>query len=281
MNERGRSGWSFRGPELFGLLLIGVGILYFLSNTGIVQFSWNALWPLILVAVGVVVLLQAIRPGPAKADGASAPFATPSAAPGAPSVPGTGGSSARIPREGTQQLEVELGVGAGTFRVEGGATELVEVRSIRNDIVSQVDRDGQRTRVRLRQDANWLPWMFRGGTDWDVRLPEDIPIALSANAGAGNLQFDLSRLRVVEARASIGAAQARVVLPRPTGEVEVKIQAGASSVTIEIPPGVEARVRGTGGLLSVEGRAETPGYATSRDRVSVTVSGGASSVRVI
>lgn len=278
MNERGRSGWSFRGPELFGLLLIGVGILYFLSNTGILQFSWSALWPLILVAVGVVVLLQAIRPGPAHAGGAPAPLTTTSST---SSAPGTGGSSVRIPREGTQQLEVELAVGAGTFRAEGGATDLVEVRSIRNDIVAQVDRDGQRTRVRLRQDANWLPWMFRGGTDWEVRVAEDVPIAFSVNAVAGNLLFDLSRLRVVEARASIGAAQARVVLPRPTGEVDVKIQAGASSVTVEIPAGVEARVRGEGGLLRVEGRAETPGYATSRDRVSVTVSGGASSVRVI
>ena len=277
MDERGRSGWSFRGPELFGLLLIGVGILYFLSNTGILQFSWNALWPLILVAVGVVVLLQAIRPSPANAGGAPAPFAAPT---DSVSAPGSGGRSIRIPREGTQQLEVELGVGAGTFRVEGGATELVEVRSTRNDIVAQVDREGQRTRVRLRQNANWLPWMFRGGADWEVRLAEDVPLALSVSAGAGNLHLDLSHLRVVEARGSIGAAQARVVLPRPTGEVNVKIQAGASSVTVEIPPGVEARVRGEGGLLRVEGRAETPGYATSRDRVSVAVSGGASSVRV-
>ena len=275
MDERGRSGWSFRGPELFGLLLIGIGALYFLSNTGILRFSWNAIWPLVLVGVGLVVLLQAVRPAPPVAP------VTPPGLASRPGGPADGGSAVRIPREGTTQLELDLGVGAGTFRAEGGATELVEVRSTRNDIVARFDREGQRTRVRLRQDTNWLPWMFRGGADWDVKLPDDIPIALNVNAGAGTLVLDLSRLRIVDGRVSIGAAQARIVVPRPTGELTLRVHAGASSVTIEVPTGVEARIRGEGGLLKIEGRAETAGFAASRDRVAVTVTGGASSVRVI
>jgi hypothetical protein len=155
------------------------------------------------------------------------------------------------------------------------------VRSSREDIYSRVERAGARTYLRLRQDASWLPWSFRGGTDWGVRLAENVATVFTLNAGAGDFTIDLSRLRIVDARVSLGAAQARVILPRPTGEVSVRLTTGASGVTIEIPAGVEARVRSEGGLLRVEGRGETANYATSRDRVNVSISGGASSVRVL
>lgn len=278
MHERGRSGWSLRGPELFGVLLIGVGVLYFLNNANVLRVSWDVLWPIVLVALGALFLVQAMRPASQPTGTGAAPLlAGPDGRPG----PAGGGSAIRIPREGATQLEFDLGVGAGTFRVGGGATELVEAKSVREDIFARFDRSGQRTRVQLRQDANWVPWAFRGGTEWDVRIAEDVPTAFSLHAGAGDFSVDLSRLRIVDARLSIGAAKLLVVLPRPNGEVNVRVTAGASDVRVQIPDGVQARVRTEGGLLRVEGRGETPEYATSRDRVTVSVSGGASSVRVL
>ena len=278
MNEGGRSGWSLRGSELFGILLIGIGVLYFLNNANVLRISWDVLWPIVLVAFGALFLVQALRPADQSAGAGTAPLAS---GPGGGPAPAGGGSAIRVQREGTQQLEFDLGVGAGTFRVGGGAAELVEARSIREDIFARFDRSGQRTRVQLRQDANWLPWAFRGGTEWDVQIAEDVPTAFSLHAGAGDFTIDLSKLRIVDARLSIGAARMHLVLPRPNGEVNVKVTAGASDVSIQIPDGVQARVRSEGGLLRVEGRGETPDYATSRDRVTVSISGGASSVRVL
>jgi N-acetylmuramic acid 6-phosphate (MurNAc-6-P) etherase len=54
---------------------------------------------------------------------------------------------------------------------------------------------------------------------------------------------------------------------------------GAASLQVQVPPGVEARFA-TSGLLSVSGRTETPGFATARDRVLVTVTGGAASLTI-
>ena len=285
MSTRRASGWSPSGTEIVGFLLIAVGVIYLLNNADIISVSWGELWPLVLVAVGALILVRAMRPPEPPAVGAAAmPMAgagsSPPPAP-APGPTGRGTASVAVPREGATQLDLDLGVGAGTFRVGGGAPDLVEVRSSREDVYSRVERSGARAYVRLRQDASWLPWSFRGGTEWAVRLADDVPTVFTVNAGAGDFSIDLSTLRVVDARLSIGAAQARVVLPRPTGEVNVRLTAGASTVTIEIPPGVEARVRSEGGLLRFEGRGETPNYATSRDRVSVSISGGASSVRVL
>jgi len=255
--KRAGGGWSVRGPELLGLLLVVVGLVYFLGNANIVRISWNLVWPLAVIGVGAVILLAAMRP---QSD-----------------LPG----AVDIPRDGVDQLELELGLGAGTFRVGGGATNLVDVRSNRQDIVSRVGHSGNRNRVRLHQDVRWFPFGVRGPTTWDVRAASDVATALSLSGGAGTFDLDLSGMRIVDARMTIGAAQAKVVLPRPIGEVAFRITSGAAQVTIQVPSGVEARVSASGGLLQVEGRTETPGYASARDRVTVSVSGGASSVRVI
>jgi hypothetical protein len=82
------------------------------------------------------------------------------------------------------------------------------------------------------------------------------------------------------ARIQIGAAQARIVLPRPRGTVESRVGGGATELTFVPPPGVEYRLETSGGLTSVDGRTESPGFATASHRALVRFSGGASSVRI-
>jgi cell wall-active antibiotic response 4TMS protein YvqF len=257
MTDRHEGGrWGLRGPELFGIVLIVVGAVYFLGNAGVIKISWNLLWPVLIIGIGVVVVLSAVRPR------------------------GDRAGTADVPRDSVQQLELNMSLGAGTFALNGGATQLVEVRSNRDDIVTRVERNGPRTRVRLRQDGAWFPFGARG-SNWQIRTAGDVATALTLSGGAGSFSLDLAAIRVVDAQISIGAAQIDIVLPHPTGEVNVRLSGGAASVTIHVPPGVEARVIGSGGLINVQGRGETPGYGTSRDRVNVTVSGGATSVRVV
>jgi hypothetical protein len=249
------AGWRLRGPELFGILLIAIGLLYLLGGLNLIRFSWDSLWPILIIGLGAIVVVNALRPD---ADGTGA---------------------IDIPRDGTNQLELELSVGAGTFLLGGGATNLVEVRSDHDDIAPKVDRNGSRSRIRLTQHVR--PFTWHASARWEIRLAEDVPTALSAKGGAGDFRFDLTRLRIVDGLLSVGAAQALIVLPQPVGEVTIRVSAGAASVTVQVPPGVEARVTASGGLLSVSGRPETPGFAAATNRVAVIVSGGASSVRVI
>jgi hypothetical protein len=254
--DRRRGGWSLRGPELVGALLIVIGVVFLLGNANLIRVEWSVLWPIVVIAFGLAILASAVLPRG-----------------------GTTGSLT-IPRDGVQQLELDLVVGGGEFRMAGGSDQLVAITSNRDDIESRVDRSGPRARVRLRQDVAWWPF-GRPYARWDVALPADIATALSVQGGAGSFEADLSAVRIVDARLAFGAAQARITLPHPSGDVALRITSGAASVTIQVPPGVEASVRGSGGLLQVEGRTETPGYATARDRVTVSVSGGASQIRVI
>lgn len=249
-----RSRWS--GAELFGILLVLVGVVFLLRNSGIVTIGGTAIGALVLVVIGVYFLATALLPR------------------------GATRSSVAIPREAATHLDLDLGVGAGTFVIGGGARDLVEVESGEDDVSVELDRSGARTRVRVRQRLEWFPFGRRSGYRWQVRIAEDVPTALVLAAGAGDFALDLSRLQIVDARISAGAAHVNLVLPRPRGEVRVSISAGAASFTVQVPPGVEARVTATG-LMSLEGRNETPGFASATDRVVVAASGGAASLKIV
>lgn len=44
-----------------GFLLIGLGIVFSLSNSGFRFVQWQFIWPLVLIAIGVLLLLQRVR----------------------------------------------------------------------------------------------------------------------------------------------------------------------------------------------------------------------------
>lgn len=253
--ERTRRTW--RGPEVLGLLLIGLGVLFLVDQYTPIRLGWGAVWPLLIVGLGVLILTGATRSG------------------------GDGQAAIRLPRDGVDQLELDLRLGAGRFDVRGGATDLLTADSRSSDIDARVERTGRRARVRLGHDRPWFPFTERGPTEWRVVVGTDVATRLDVAAGAGDFELDLSGIRIVDARVSIGAAQARLTLPRPVGDVPVRITTGASQVTIVVPPGVDMQARVSGGLFDLEGPTETAGYATAVDRVSVRIDGGAASVRIV
>lgn len=253
MASRGDRGW-LSGPEVFGGLLILVGAYLLLSSNGIFPFlDWGRLWPLLLVAIGLIVVLTAVQGG-------------------------GGRSTVRIERQAERRLEVRLAVFGGRFEVGGGSTGLVEATSWRPDIDAEVRRRPSEALVRLRQDHPFRGFSGRGG-EWRVALPSDLPVGLRLSAGAGEFGLDLASVQLSGANVSIGAGHLELALPRPSGEVEVRISAGASGIDLRLPAGAESRVSATG-LTSVHGVGQTPGYATARDRLTILVSGGATSVNV-
>jgi uncharacterized integral membrane protein len=255
-----RQRWGVEPGLVFGILLLVVGAALLLQNTGALDVDWDLLWPLLLIALGVVVLAGAMfgfgRGG------------------------GSGETSVTVPADGAGRLELFLRLGAGRYRLAGGNASLVDVNASEPSIVSRVERQGDLARVRLSPAAERWGWTWRGGFEWQIAVARDVPTVLDVQAGAGAFELDLSDMSVASASIGIGAAELRLVLPRPRGDVPIRVEGGAAQMTFQVPPGVEARVA-TSGFLTTSGRPETPGYATATDRVTVSVTGGAASVRVI
>ena len=173
-------------------------------------------------------------------------------------------------------------MGAGRFRLEGGATpaNLVEVASTNEDIATRIDRDGDRAMVRLRQDVAWWPDAWRNVSDWSVRIASDVPTYLTMNAGAGDFQIDLAEVILAGARIQVGAAQARLVMPRPRGPIEIRVKRGSHPAPVQ--RATRRRVPGRDERRpDVRRRPDRIAGLRDRERpVLVRFSGGATSLKI-
>ncbi len=295
---------------LFPAILIALGLLFFLGNLGYLPpLSARALislWPLLLVVGGIELIVARRRPLVALALEigvvalgvvlvALQPYGLI-----APALGGNAGSSFTVPRNGARTMQLRLDGGAGTYTLQGGSTSLVDARSEGGDISVRDDRQGDRADVRVQPLA--VDGFFRFGSpppaNVDVRVASDVPTSLRVSGGAGDFTVDLRDVTVQDARVDTGASRLELTLPKPSGDVPVTVSAGAASVTIVVPDGVEARIVTTGGIISTNtlnprlgsgstggiarpaSAMETAGYAAAKDRVTVTVTAGASSTTI-
>ncbi len=292
---------------LFPALLILVGLFFFLGNLGYLPpISWSgvlSLWPILLVLWGIELVVGRRQPFLALALEvvvAAAGVGLVAMQPYgffAPVGGGTSGSSFTVPRGSVRSLQLRIEGGAGTYTVQGGSSSLLEARSQDGEIALRDNGAGD-VRIQPRDTGDIFRMAGTPPTHVDVRVASDVPTSLRVSGGAGDFSVDLRGIRTRDARFDTGASRLELTLPTPVGDVPVTVNAGAASVVIVVPDGVEASIRTTGGLISVNSvnprlrtgspsvvgatstTYETSGYATATDRVTVTVSAGASSITI-
>jgi Domain of unknown function (DUF5668) len=295
------------------LLLIALGLIFLLQNFGFISgVSWRAvasLWPLLLVLIGLDIAFARRWPLPTLAvevaviaAGLALVAYSPNLSPGVfvfGDGAGGGESDVTVPRGDATQLTLSLNGGATqSYHVTGGAIALVEGHSEDADLRLRVTGTQGRPDVRLDQASSGF-FHPVGAGDVQIRVASDVPTSLTVNVGAGDFDVDLSDVRVTDARVNVGASSMRFVMPTPSGDVAIRMNGGASNIIIVVPAGVEARVATTGGLLSLRSdnprlgtagsasgvfaggtSVETSGYGAAHDRVTLTISAGASSIVV-
>jgi hypothetical protein len=298
------------------LLLIALGLVFLLQNFGFISgVSWLAvasLWPLLLVLIGLDIAFARRWPLATLAvevaviaAGLALVAYSPNLSPGLAFFGGGGNGpgtpEVSVPRGDTTKLSLTIDAGAThSYHLSGGATDLVEAHSANPDLrVRNSSRTGGSADVRLDQvsPSGFLRPVNSG--DIEVRVASDVPTSLTVNIGAGEFDIDLSDIHLSDARVNVGASSLNLVLPKPSGNVDIRMNGGASSITITVPDGVEARVATTGGFLSLRSdnpkigtagavggcvacgsSVETSGYSAAHDRVTLTISAGATSIVV-
>ena len=290
---------------IWPLLLIAIGLAFLAANYGLIGpvsvVALLSLWPVILIIVGIDIAVG--RRWPLAALGAdvvviaaglalviSSPATTAGIFPffvGGPSGPTA--STIDVPRLDATTMTLRVSAAAGTYQLSGGATSLVHADSDRDDLrLSRAERTSGRADVRVDQGPTGSGFRFgpSASSHVTVQVASDIPTSLTVDAGAGEFTIDMSDIKITDARISVGAASVVFVLPHPTGDVPITLSSGASSIVIEVPAGVEARITSTVGLNSTHfenprfSGSETGGYAGAKDRVTIRISAGVTSIVV-
>jgi hypothetical protein len=290
---------------IWPLILIAVGAAFLAANFGLIGpvsvIALLSLWPLILIIIGIDIAIGRHWPLAALAAdvlviGVGLALVTLSPATTAGIFPfhvdgGSGPtmSTVDVARQDATTVTLRVSAGAGTYELRGGAGSLLHAESDHDDLrLARADRSGGLVDVRLDQGPSSGGVRFgpSAASHVTVQIASDIPTSLTVDAGAGDFTIDTSDIKVTDARISVGAAQVRFVLPHPTGDVPITLSAGASSIVIEVPAGVEARITSTGGLNSTHfenprfSGSETSGYAGAKDRVTIRISAGVTSIVV-
>ena len=304
---------STRRGVFWPLLLIALGLIFLLQNFGFISgVSWLAiasLWPLLLVLIGLDIAFARRWPLPTLAvevaviaAGLALVAYSPNLSPGV-FVFGDGGGGGETdvsaPRSDATAMNLTLNGGAThSYHVTGGASQLVEAHSANPDLRLRVSGSNGHPDVRLDQASSGFFRPVSAG-DIQIQVASDVPTSLTINVGAGEFDVDLSDVRVADARVNVGASSMRFVLPKPSGDVTIRMNGGASNIVLVVPDGVEARIGTSGGLLSLRSDnarlgsdggtggcfacgtfVETSGYRGAPDRVTLTISAGASSIVV-
>lgn len=255
------------------LVLIALGTLFLLDNLNLLPGNaWGWFWPLLLILFGLRLLWRR-GGGPEPIEDSTS-------------------------LDGANSARLVFKHGAGVLALRGGAgpDELYH-GEFAGGVDKRLDRHGDHVDVTLQaREQDWAQWMLpwnwagRRGLDWSVRLSPAARLALEVESGASETHLDLGGLRVTELSIKTGASSTQVALPEAAGATRVKISSGAASVVVSVPPGVAARVRGSVGVGALEvdqrrfprrdGGYESPDFDTAVNRAEIQVDSGVGSVTV-
>lgn len=300
-----------------GLLLIVLGLIFFLLNYGVLSWSLWAhvidLWPLILILAGIalffnrriplstvllVFLLSMVgfslavgdKPGPVTRF---SPFHSVS--------DGTGSIDVPLPSE-VKRARINLKLGGAQVQVkdlDSGNTE--QLMSGTYKWVSRGSDPGPLSSdVQIMQSGDTLTAtlssLASGGkgernlSDIALNLSPKVHYDIDIKAGAINGIIDLSRLRVDNLKIGTGASNFELQFGETGISTHGKIDSGASKLTLVVPESVGLQIRLNGvatstdfmgsGLLLDDKKWISPNFSEAKTKIDLEISAAAGSVRL-
>ena len=287
---------------LGAVLLILIGVILLLNVLDVLDWSiwWSVLrlWPVLLIAAGLELLLGRTRWGALLATIlvvgviVAALWLTYTGA--MPS--GLETAQIRQPLGDATRAEITLDPVVGTLQLEAApeSANLIdgEIRKGRSEDIQESYRPGDTAIYNLSTDGP--SWDFATGAwdesrVWDLGLSPAASLALETDMAVGDDQFNLTGLTIERLSADMGMGRILVTLPS-TGRFSVTLSQGLGVIEIVIPEGMAVRIQADTAmagrempddLVKDEEYYTSPGYDSADDRVEIdaTVAMGLLKVR--
>lgn len=158
-----------------------------------------------------------------------------------------------------ETVELDLDMGSGKLKLQGGALELMEVYFAYNikRWKPEVDYDiiGTRGMLEIKQgESSGIP-VGKTRNTWEISLSNDVPIAVKVDFGAGEGKLDFSELILESLDVDMGVGDLTIDLTgEPKKDLDVDIEGGVGSATIYLPENIGVRVDIDGGIGSINAR---------------------------
>lgn len=237
MNEKPKRGLG-RNPNTGAMILIGIGILFLLANLGILR-GIGSLWPLVLVAIGVWMLMGRGQKATIRREHFSAPVGS--------------ATSARV--------KLALPIGETSLSGLDDSATLIDADMVFLGEMNFVTQGEAQKFVSLSQTGDsWVNWMNPANWNWDrredyhstIRLNPTVPTNLDIQGGMGKSTLDLSKLHLTGLEISGGVGEVIATLPANSEALDARVQVGVGRLDLTIPSGAALTARVKGGVGETE-----------------------------
>ena len=299
----------------WGILLVGIGVLFILKNLGVIFFNWHdifRIWPLILVLIGIAIL--PIKPGFKALLSAVAliiafllifllphqeyswesrfPFywfneEEPNNKKGTMIDQKISEAYDTIVKEASMNFDAA----AGNFKINQESPDLFEFDksgSVGKYNYSIKDL-GPKREINIRLEGDHIRTHHLSNNVM-IRLNPNPIWDLHVDIGAADVDLDLSAFKVKQVDLEGGASSIKLRLGSLQELADVTIESGASSITIEVPEAMACEVNTSTVLSSKElkgfekvssGTYVTPGFSEGKKNIVIKVEAAVSSLDVI
>lgn len=270
------------------LILIGVGVVWLLSEMGVIQpvniYNLLRLWPILLIVAGLDLLFGRRLPIFGTLIGLLAVvvvvvllIAGPML--GLPQAPQVKTERFQAPLAGATSARVVLDLEsyATTVRTLSGSDQLLDATIVHHGQMALSTSGDTHKEVSLVSTGSAEPWPFLDfspNARWDIGLSGQVPLDLTVDGGSGSSDLILSGLNLSTLKADVGSGSMDITLPAGKAGYLVNLEGGSGSLDVQVPcAAVELRLNGHSGSQTVTIPTDCP------VRVEV-LNDGSGSVRV-
>jgi hypothetical protein len=149
-----------------------------------------------------------------------------------------------------KQCKLNVDYGAGKLSIAPGTLELLKGDFNSKTAVKNVTASMGNLDVDLRQsDDSWIP-SHNNFNQWKLWISPDIAWILKINTGAVDGNIDLTDIPLQELDCNVGAGNMNFILGNNGSRSHVKIEAGASNITLQVPADMGVSIKLDGALSS-------------------------------